>query len=73
MFWKTTDFQKIKEESGLNPNGPSSLRTIYQVCTTSKCKVSLLEAVALWGDCTMSMGVIVADLCFIALSEDFSL
>ena len=37
-----------------------------------KFKVSLPEVVALWGDCT-SMGVIVADLCYVALFEDFSL
>ena len=40
-------------------------------------KVSLLEVVALWGDCTIFPAdwgpVIVADWCYVALVEDFSL
>ena len=39
-------------------------------------KVSLLGVVALWVDCTFfpaDLGVIVADLCYVALFEDFSL
>ena len=39
-------------------------------------KVSLLRVVALWCDCTFIpevWGVIVVDLCYVALSEDFSI
>ena len=38
-------------------------------------KVSLLGVAALWGDCIFSgtLGVIIADLCYVALIEDFSL
>ena len=40
---------------------------------TDTVKVSLLGVDSLWSDCTFIPGVIVVDLCYFALFEDFSL
>ena len=51
-------------------------RTLILKDTTKFSKVSLLGVYSLWGDCTVysgRLGIIVVDLCYLALFEDFSL